>query len=67
MKTKTEQGGRKPSRRQERYGKLVRGWDWRTDPHFLEIAEQARLKLKISRTEFIEIAIAEKIRKTNER
>ena len=52
-----------PSRRQKRYGKLVRGWDWRTDPDLLEKAETTRNALGITRTEFIERAIAELIEK----
>lgn len=47
------------ARRQTRYGKLVRGWDWRTTPELLERAEQAREKLGVTRTEFLERAIAE--------
>ncbi len=46
------------SRRQARYGRLVRGWDWRTDPELLQQAENERIKRGISRTEFLELAIS---------
>jgi len=55
--TTKKQGGRKPSRNQIRYGRLVRGWDWRTTPEFLKQAEKARKSLGISRTEFTEQAL----------
>ncbi len=58
---KEEKGGLKkpsPSRRQARYGRLVRGWDWRTDPELLQQAENERIKRGISRTEFLELAIS---------
>lgn len=45
------------SRRVERYGKLVRGWDWRTTPERLELAEATRKKLGVSRTHFLELLI----------
>lgn len=54
------------ARRQSRYGKLVRGWDWRTTQELLDSAEQARLKLNLDRTEFLERAIAELIERTND-
>jgi hypothetical protein len=41
-----KQGSRKApqtsTRRQARYGRLVRGWDWRTDPELLQQAENER-------------------------
>jgi hypothetical protein len=58
---KSKKGGMKnpsPSRRQARYGRLVRGWDWRTDPELLQQAENERIKRGISRTEFLELAIS---------
>ena len=54
------------ARRQQRYGKLVRGWDWRTTPDLLKQAEEARQKLNLSQTEFLERAIAELIEQTRE-
>lgn len=51
------QGEHKLSRRSLRYGKLVRGWDWRTTPELLEKAEKKRKELNLSRTEFLEKAI----------
>lgn len=53
-------GAEKPSlsRRQARYGRLVRGWDWRTNPELLQQAENERIKRGISRTEFLELAIS---------
>lgn len=51
------QGERKLFRRSLRYGKLVRGWDWRTTPDLLEKAEAKRKELNLSRTEFLELAI----------
>jgi len=54
------------ARRQSRYGKLVRGWDWRTNPELLEQADDARAKLNLSQTEFLERAITELIEKTND-
>ena len=44
-------------RRSERYGKLVQGWNWRTTPELLEIADQARERLGLDKTEFLEQAI----------
>ena len=58
---KSKKGGLKkpsPSRRQARYGHLVRGWDWRTDPELLQQAENERIRRGISRTEFLELAIS---------
>ena len=46
-----------PNRRQTRYGKLKRGWDWRTTPERLEKAESLVEKLGITKTEFLEAAI----------
>jgi predicted DNA-binding protein len=57
MSEKQEPGGRKPSRRSLRYGKLVRGWDWRTSPELLEKANEARERLNLTKTELIERAI----------
>ncbi len=54
------------ARRQSRYGKLVRGWEWRTSPELLEQAEIARSELKLTQTEFLERAITELIEKTND-
>ena len=39
----------------------IRGWDWRTKAERLRLAEAARLKLKITRTKFLEQAIDEKL------
>jgi len=62
-----KQGGRKSSpRRIKRYGKLVRGWDWRTDPELLERAEKSRIRLNATRTQYIEQAILLMIEKTND-
>ncbi len=47
----------KPATRRSRYGKLVRGWDWRTTPELLEKAEEKRKELNLNRTEFLELAI----------
>ena len=49
--------GKPATRRSQRYGKLVRGWDWRTTPSLLEKAEAKRKELNLSRTEFLEKAI----------
>ena len=48
-----------PTKRQARYGKLVRGWDWRTIPERLQKAERLRLAQGITRTELMERAIDE--------
>jgi hypothetical protein len=61
-----DRGGRKPSRRSQRYGKLVRGWEWRTTPELLDKAESIKKKLNITRTELIERAIAELIERQND-
>lgn len=53
--------GKPATRRSLRYGKLVRGWDWRTTPELLEKAEKKRKELKLSRTEFLEKAISKLI------
>lgn len=44
-------------RRIARYGRTVRGWAWRTTQERLDAAEAARIKLGITRTEFLERAI----------
>lgn len=49
------------SRRQVRYGNLIRGWDWRTTEELLDKAEKTRLEMKLSKTEFLERAIKELI------
>ena len=54
------------ARRQSRYGKLVRGWDWRTNPDLLERAEKLRTELNITQAEFLERAITELIEKYND-
>ena len=46
-----------PTRRQSRYGLLVRGWHWRTTPERLEAAERTRKRLGMSKTQFLEHAI----------
>lgn len=45
------------ARRAERYGTVVKGWTWRTAPELLERAEAARLRLGMSKTQFIEHAL----------
>ena len=45
------------TRRSKRYGKLVRGWDWRTTPDRLEQMEIKRLELDMSKTQFLEWCI----------
>ena len=52
-----------PTKRQARYGRLVRGWDWRTTPERLQMAEKLRLAQGITRTELIERAIDEYLEK----
>ena len=47
------------TRRQSRYGQLVRGWDWRTTAERLQKAEAKRIKHGITRTELLERAIDE--------
>lgn len=49
--------GKPATRRSHRYGKLVRGWDWRTTPELLAKAETKRKELNLSQTEFLELAI----------
>lgn len=48
-----------PTKRQTRYGKLVRGWPWRTFAERLAKAEAVRVKLGINQTEMLERAIDE--------
>jgi hypothetical protein len=56
-------GGRKPlTRRAKRYGKTVRGWDWRAIPELLDQAEAFRLKNGMERTELLERALSEYLR-----
>lgn len=43
-------------RRSQRYGKLVRGWDWRTTPERLAEMEAHRQALGIGKTEYMELA-----------
>jgi hypothetical protein len=45
------------TRRQSRYGQLVRGWGWRTTAERLQKAEAKRIKEGITRTELLERAI----------
>jgi hypothetical protein len=52
-----------PTRRQERYAKLVRGWSWRTEAARLKRAEILRGILNLSQTELIERAIDELVQK----
>ena len=52
-----------PTRRQERYAKLVRGWSWRTEATRLQRAEILRGILNLSQTELIERAIDELVQK----
>lgn len=57
-----KKGAGKPApktRRQSRYGQLVRGWDWRTTEERLQKAEKLRLAQGITRTELLERAIDE--------
>lgn len=51
------------SNRKERYGKLVRGWDWRTTPDLLHRADIARKRQRMTKTEFIEYALNLAIKK----
>lgn len=46
-----------PARRIARYGKLVRGWNWRTTPELLKKADAKRQELGISQTELLERAL----------
>lgn len=60
MKTKSKgEAKASPTKRQARYGKLVRGWDWRTIPERLQKAERLRLAQGVTRTELLERAIDE--------
>lgn len=43
--------------RKERYGNLVRGWDWRTSPVLLSRAEKRREELNMNKTEYLEYLI----------
>lgn len=43
--------------RKQRYGQLVRGWDWRTTPERLEQAQKCADWLCVNRTQFIEMCI----------
>jgi hypothetical protein len=43
--------------RERRYGKLTRGWDFRTYPELLEQAKQKAEHMGLSQTEFIEYAL----------
>lgn len=45
------------AQRAARYGKLVRGWDWRTTPELLEDAEALAARLGMSKTQLLEHAI----------
>jgi len=45
------------ARRAERYGKLVRGWDWRTTPDLLAEAEALATRLGMNRTQLLEHAL----------
>ena len=58
-KLKKEKKPAPKSRRQSRYGQLVRGWDWRTTAERLQKAEAKRIKQGITRTELLERAIDE--------
>lgn len=48
--------------RAQRYGKLVRGWDWRTTPERLEKAQRVADWLGVNRTTFIEMAIDKELK-----
>lgn len=50
------------SDRRTRYGKLVRGWDWRTTSERLEVARKLADWLRISRTNFLEMCIDKELR-----
>lgn len=63
MKPQTTGGRKAPSRFAQRYGKLVRGWDWRTTPERLSQAESLAAKLGVSKTELLEIALDSLIEK----
>lgn len=68
MKNKKEKGAAKvaPTKRQVRYGRLTRGWDWRTTPERLQNAERLRLAQGITRTELLERAIDEYLAQRSE-
>lgn len=51
--------------RKDRYGKLVRGWDWRTHPGRLQKAEKLRQDLGLNRTEFLEYCIDKELKMSN--
>ena len=61
LKSNTTKGGEKSplTKRQTRYGKLVRGWPWRTFADRLAKAEAVRVKLGINQTEMLERALDE--------
>ena len=64
--TKSEKKGAgkpAPTKRQARYGKLVRGWDWRTITKRLQKAERLSLSQGITRTELLGRAIDEYLAK----
>lgn len=52
------------ARRAERYGKLVRGWDWRTTPDLLAEAEALATRLGMNRTQLLEHALRRWIEET---
>ena len=45
------------TRRSNRYGSLVYGWNWRTTEERLERAEAQRQRIGASKTQFIEMAL----------
>ncbi len=47
--------------RKQRYGKLVRGWDWRTTPERLAKMEAERKRLGMNKTEYLEYCIDKEI------
>jgi len=53
------------SDRPNRYGELIRGWDWRTRPERLTKAEKRRRELGINRTQFIEYCIDKELGMNN--
>jgi hypothetical protein len=46
-------------RRQQRYGRLVRGWGWRTTPERLQQMQRFIDKHGMDKTEFLERAVDE--------
>ena len=46
-----------PKRRSARYGRCVRGWDWRATPELLAEAEELRQRLRVDKTQLIEDAV----------